>query len=166
MQEHLRSEDFERVIAGEAEPSDVRHVRECGACSAELAVLRTVLVGVKESAVRAADRQRLLGAVEATPAERWSGWLRGGMWAGAMAAVLLVAVVPVEMMRKVQPTAKAVAASQQVAASAELSDDALLNGVQSDLSSTVPTPLEPLAGTTTTTTGTSTTTSNAGDMKE
>ncbi len=168
MAKHLSSEELEAVMAGRGSKSAMQHARECETCAKELAHVQWLMAGVRESAARAAYRQRLLAVMPGTRAG--IGWLRGGVWAGVMAVVLVAASLmfvwgPVQM-RHPHPAQVGTshAVPQQRAETPELSDEALLNGVQNDLSSTVPASLEPLAATTTATT--TTTNTNATTTKE
>ncbi len=173
MTRHLSSEELEGMMAGRGAESAERHVRECEMCAAELVHVRRLLGGARESAAQVADRQWLLAAKQRTQRvgigaqATGTGWLRGGVWAGVMAVVLVAASLmfvwgPMQM-RHPDPGHTVATGSGPHAGSQtpELSDEALLNGVQNDLSSTVPAPLEPLAATTTTTTNT-----NASNTKE
>jgi hypothetical protein len=165
MAKHLSSEELESVMAGRGDESAVTHARECTVCAEEMAGLRLILGGLRESAKRTAERERRLAVRPALGKGPGKGWVRGGVWAGVMAAVMVAVIVPVEMRhRELAPvtaqTTPHVVGVQESGAT-ELSDDALLSGVQNDLSTDVPAPLEPLAGASITTT-----TSNTLNTKE
>jgi hypothetical protein len=165
MARHLSSEELEEVMAGRGAEGTMRHARDCEMCATELVQVRRLLGEFRESAEQTADRQRLLAVMPRPRAG--SAWLRGGVWAGVLAVVLAAASLmfvwgptPIRLPHLAQ-RGSTHAMPQARAETPELSDEALLNGVQNDLSSTVPAPLEPLATTTTPITNI-----NAGNTKE
>jgi hypothetical protein len=70
------------------------------------------------------------------------------VWGGALAALLVAIVLPVAVHHPAVPATPVAETPAPAAVTVEVSDDALLNSIQNDLSSSVPASLEPLAGTT------------------
>ena len=133
-----------------AEPLDLlaeAHLRTCEQCAAELAALRESLALFREASTAYADRQlRLL--------PRWRIPVRRHVAPPAYfaaAAILLLSVIPMQVAHRrsqlpkpvVAAGASAVVAAGNQARTAE-SDDALLEDVNSEVSASVPAPMQAL----------------------
>ena len=150
---HLTAEQFGELLArSPGSPSLVdavaeAHLRTCEQCAAELAGLRESISLFREASSAYADRQlRLM--------PRWRLPLRRHIVQPAYfaaAAILLLSVVPMRLARRhsllpqpaVSAGAAAVVAAGDQAGAAE-SDDALLEDVNSEVSASVPTPMQAL----------------------
>jgi len=130
MSGHLNAEQFSELVLGQANANAARHVRDCAACRRELADFREAL-GEFRSSVRAwsaeqADRALLAPASEPrllrAPAHQLG-------WALAIAAMFVIA---------------SFVFSRHGAERAAANDAALLNQVDSEVSQTVPSSLQPL----------------------
>ena len=121
------------------------HLRNCYACSAELATLTTSLSGYRETAHAVAQRDFTpLPRTAPTPLLAHHSLLHPVYWAIA-ATALVVALLPFTTPRHpsvVQP--QPTRATAPVAGTAE-SDAALLEDINNDLSASVPPPMQPLA---------------------
>jgi hypothetical protein len=149
MNGHWSSEAMERALASELgseiDARSAAHMAVCATCAEELRTMRRVLGGVREDAVNVAGRERLLAEkpLVRSAGRRWQGWV-----VAACAVVLLAVGVPVARHRHAAVVAVATAAKgkpAEVVAENSISDEALLNDVASDLSTSVPQPLAPLA---------------------
>jgi len=137
MNSHLSSEQFDGVLSGQPSPDAKLHLSSCAQCSGELASLREAFGNFREAASVAAEKHRLL-AVTPTPRR-----VPRMAWGLAAAALFVSIGAPLAVHRRVTaPVAEPVAQ-----APATMSDEALLDNVQNDLSSLVPESLQPLAAT-------------------
>lgn len=144
---HLSSEQLDNLLGRTPDPKWQKHVDNCPRCAAELASLRNVLGDFRSAATASAKHHRYL-----TPVARRRK-LPVAAWGLAFAALLIAVGAPLAVhrgLRMVTPPDQALidgqpASPQQPA----ISDDALLSGVQADLSASVPRPLLPLSGTST-----------------
>ena len=131
MRPHLSSEQISECILGDPRPPVARHVHQCPACRAELVRFREAL-GEFGGAVRAWSDDRAHAVLAASspvaPRRTWNP-AQQLAWALMLAAVCVIAsfVLP-----------------WHHAASSSLSDAALLNQVDAQVSSTVPSSMEPL----------------------
>lgn len=138
---HLSDEQILEAATGSASPETILHLRECLECREELECTGAALKGVSQwaqgAAVRTpgfwyAQRRAILEQVAAQgrPARLWA-------WAGAMATVLLAAVLLAQT-----PTEQAL--QQAAGAQAALDPDhALMLEIEDSLRRPVPRPLEP-----------------------
>ena len=150
---HLTGEQFGELLArssGSPEPSDAlaeAHLRACAQCAAELAALRESLSLFREASTAYADRQLRLLPQWRIPVRRHG--LQPAYFAAA--AILLLSVIPMQMAHRhsqlpksvVAAGASAVIAAGDQARTAE-SDDALLEDVSSEVSASVPAPMQAL----------------------
>ncbi len=150
MKSHLSSEEFDGVLSGQSSAEAAQHLQSCERCAQELGSLRGVFGDFQRAATASAEHHRYL--VPAPSARRVP---RMG-WAFAMAALCVGIAAPVALRHHSDAPAVNVAQGGAVAvAPVEISDDALLNGVQDDLSVSVPEPLTALSGSAQTTTSNS-----------
>jgi anti-sigma factor RsiW len=150
---HLTGEQFGELLArsaGSPEPLDPlaeAHLRTCEQCAAELAALRESLALFREASSIYADRQlRLL--------PQWRIPVRHHVAQPAYfaaAAILLLSLIPMQVAHRrsqlpkplVAAGASAVVAAGDQARTTE-SDDALLEDVNSEVSASVPAPMQAL----------------------
>jgi hypothetical protein len=130
-----------------------RHLRQCAACQAEFHQLESALSGLRESArsgagtaygdvaprMLVARREGLLPARPAAPKNR-------AVWALGVAAVALVVALPLTHRSSAGPShGAAVATAGSPVTGTTMTDEALLDGVDQDISVSVPPSLQPLA---------------------
>jgi anti-sigma factor RsiW len=139
MNPHLTPQQIAEWITGDKIAEMDQHLRDCPECAAAVNRLAEPLA-LFRTTVRALSEQ-MEPAPLVLPAERPRRATIPLHWRLAMAtaAALMIAAIPIA--RHLRPV-------QQPAAPApiaQISDDALLRQVESDLSRSVPTPMEPLA---------------------
>ncbi|HZL26079.1 MAG TPA: hypothetical protein VFC39_06075 [Acidobacteriaceae bacterium] len=141
---HLTGEQMESTLSGRPPEEAARHLGGCAQCAGELATLREVFGDLREATAASAEHHRRFASI--------AGARRTPRMAWAMAAVVLfaAAATPFAMHHRQAPRVARVGAA--ASADATISDDALLDGVQNDLSTSVPASMLPLAGTSTSTT--------------
>ncbi len=159
---HLTDEQFGALLArwppqgaGAELALAEAHLLGCAACAAELARLRESIALFREASSAYADAE-LRRIPRWIPPDRrvLSHTMAPAYWVAA-AAMLLTAVLPLQVLRRhaVAPRA-AVAASAAASvamgdtASAAQSDEALLDDVNREISATLPAPMQALADTT------------------
>jgi hypothetical protein len=120
------------------------HLGSCMACQSELATLRASLSNFRAAATGyaavQAPKQRLVVAVAPK-----TSWMPRPVWAASFASAVAVLGVSLSLMHShpvTQVAGRPVAAVSP--AQPEVSDEALLDGIQRDLSTSVPPSLEPL----------------------
>jgi hypothetical protein len=149
---HLTNEQFVTLLVspGAGHP----HLRSCELCASQLEGLRSSIGDLRSASVAAAERHYRL-AVLAQAARRRTHRRPRLAWAFTAVAALLVIAIPFAAKLRTpvrQPVAATPAAAPAANASnlSNLSDDQILNNVDSDLSASVPSPLLPLESTSTT----------------
>ena len=148
---HLTAEQFDQLLFRPAGASELTHAEAhllaCEQCAAELASLRESIFLFRQATSTYADRQlRLL--------PRWRLPLRTHVLQPAYfaaAAILLISLVPMQMAHRRSlphhPVVSAIvpaAVSNGDQARADESDNALLEDVYSEVSASVPTPMQAL----------------------
>jgi len=128
MKRHLSTEDLSGWVAGERAVEAVQHVRTCLECRAEIDRIQQTLAQFR-GAVREWSDSQLAADVAVSPVLRPRRW----GWAFAAAAVLLVAGLSAPFFTK-----------QPADPTHPQSDADLLSSIRSQVSSTVPGPMEPL----------------------
>jgi hypothetical protein len=139
MNTHLSSEQFDGVLSGQASQDAKLHLSGCAQCSEELASLRGAFGNFREAASAVAEQHRLL-AVTSTPRR-----VPRMAWGLAAAALFMSIAAPFTVHRRVAVPIEGPVTQNAVT----MSDEALLDNVQNDLSSSVPESLLPLAATST-----------------
>lgn len=140
MNSHLNSEQLERVLAGRPSYEVSQHLGKCARCVEDVASMREVLGNFRSATTVSAEHHRQM-AVPLVPS-------RVPTAAWVMASVVLFAGIATPFAVRRQPVPPVVVGvSPQT--SATISDEALLNSVQNDLSASVPESLLPLADTST-----------------
>lgn len=133
MSKHLSSERIcAWMIGGDMPHLETQHVRECEHCQAEVARLSAALASFR-GAARHWSEQQMRPSLHAKPARVAPGAPRL-RWALLVAAVLLLALVPMYMNR--------VGRQQRLARTA--ADEALLEQVDAEVSQSIPSPMQPL----------------------
>jgi len=152
---HLTEEQFGELLAPSAETSDralaEAHLASCEQCSAELASLRDSLSLFRTATGTFAENEfRRLPHWSASRLTTRRPLLQPAYWAAA-AALLLAAVLPLQMFHRHSPEPPAVVAVTTPDRPAE-SDEALFESVNNEISEAVPSPMQALADPTSSTT--------------
>ena len=129
MSEHLSSQRISQWMMGDRAPEEERHVLACAECAAEVARLEAALAGFRSSVRHWSDLEGALAARHASRRLRW----RPARWALAGLTLLLVATVPIY---------RSTRSSRTVGMAP--SDALLLEQVDTEVSRSVPRPMEPL----------------------
>ena len=134
MNQHLSTEQIDRLMAGDAPAADKRHVEECADCSAQLARARETLSSFGQAVKRCAEHHRGAEVPSGVfvQARQRSVTNRRLRWAMGTAAVIGVAAIPVF---------KGIAYRQREVQSRE--DSLLLEQVNQHVSRVVPESMEP-----------------------
>jgi len=148
---HLTEDQFGELLS---QPTGVRtsettiaeaHVHTCELCAAELATLRESISLFRQASSAYADNElRNLPPVQlpARPAQTLA--LQPAYWAAA-AAIVLAAFLPMQALRQ-HPLQPASASTTSVAdRPVQSEDEALLEGIDTEISASVPTPMQALA---------------------
>jgi hypothetical protein len=129
---HLNDEQVSAWLAGLQTPEQAGHVAQCGLCRSEIARREEPLALFRESLHAASERRPVRSIVWSTPRRWYLPMLR--LAAGATLALLMLGA-PLMYWNKQTQLREAERARQ---------DAALLESVNSELSRSVPQPLEPL----------------------
>ncbi len=136
MRGHLSSTQISRWIAGDRNPADEQHLRECAQCSTEMARMDALLTEFRSSVVAWSALHQDAGAPNRWQAlERRPRYAGGALWWKLAAAAISIAVaVPIvkhscDLRRE---------------AEAYRADIQLWEQVNNQISRRVPAPLEPL----------------------
>ena len=142
---HLTDEQMYDLLEPAANPAAQPHLQSCPKCRAEFASLRESLLNFRTAATNLAA----VAAPTYPPVARTMSRLFGPkIWAASFATAAAVLAVSISMLHPVHNalgTSPATTTSAPQAAQATESDDALLDGIQRDLSTSIPPSLEPLA---------------------
>ena len=135
MNQHLTSDQISEWIIGERKPEIEEHLFECAACRSELALFEKTLSLFRESAHEWSERQsfderKTMARIRHEPVRTA---LNAFGWAAA-AVLLIVASFSVHHRPPEQTASTAVS----------ISDEALLERVDAEISQPVPAPMEPL----------------------
>ena len=124
-----------------------QHLRECHPCAAELASLSESLTAFRSTATawsasewnRSETRTRSLRLASARP----RSFIPAALWTAA-AALVVAATLPLALHRTSPATPKAPVTAVHAVAPTSQSDEALLEEVNETLSSSIPSPMQPL----------------------
>jgi hypothetical protein len=155
---HLTAEQFDLLLHAEKPgPAEDAHLAACPTCRQQLDRLRAALCDLRTAVTAYSSAQRnpapfsvRLAAIEAIPASR-PVWRTRMAFAGSFAAVVLAAAVSTlvphgEFNNRPQPVAVDTISSTAEANKFPIeSDEALLDGIDQDLTDAVPPSLQPLA---------------------
>jgi anti-sigma factor RsiW len=160
--QHLNHEQIcdlllDNATADAAQDANREHLQDCLICASELELLRASVTNFRSASVIIADRafarRELHPALGSNQPKRPARYLTPAyFWAAT--AVLLTAALPLGLyhsnlnpfLKHPQPVVVATTAATK--ASTLESDEALLEGINQELSASVPLPLQPLASTT------------------
>ncbi len=153
---HLTEEQFGELLAPSTETSDralaEAHIASCEQCSAELAGLRDSLSLFRTATGAYAENEfRRLPQWSASRMPVRQPFFQPAYWAAA-AALLLAAILPLQMFHRHSPKPPAVVAVTTPDRPAE-SDEALFESVNNEVSEAVPSPMQALVDPTSGTTG-------------
>ena len=140
MSQHLTPQQIAEWIGGERTADAQEHLQECARCAAEVDRFNESLA-LTRSAVRGYCQQVQPELWPAAPLQRRRPLEGAFRWRLAMATAALLTIAAIPIVRYMKPAPPA----EPQASVSHLSDDALLRRVESDLSRSVPTPIEPLA---------------------
>ncbi|MGA1984132.1 MAG: hypothetical protein ABSG84_16910 [Acidobacteriaceae bacterium] len=149
---HLTEEQFGELLSVSARGPALHnslaeaHVQSCEQCATELASLRECLLLFREASTAYADNELRRMPEVTLPARRrrFLPVVEPGYWVLAAAAVFLVALLPMQVVRQraVQPASAVAASTSSVTAE---SDEALLEDVDREESASVPAAMQTLA---------------------
>ena len=142
---HLSDEQIYDLLQSSANPATQPHLQNCPDCRAELANLRESLANFRDASTRLAA----VAAPTRPPVlARAASWFFGAkIWAASFATAAAVLAISLSVLHPVHTstvTGTASGSPSQTAFPSE-SDDALLDGIQKDLSTSIPPSLQPLA---------------------
>ena len=147
---HLTGEQFGELMAGTTEAAGGElalaeaHLLVCEQCAAELASLREAICVFREASNAYADEELRLRSRWILPERRSTSLsLVPAYWVAA-AAMFLTALFPLQLLRRHNVAPPPAVATSNADRSAQ-SDEALLEDVNSEISATVPTPMQALA---------------------
>ena len=140
MNSHLNSEQLERVLAGRPSYEVSQHLGKCARCVEDVASMREVLGNFREATAASAEHHRHLATPVAPSRVPRVAWV--------LASVVLFAGIATPFAVR-RPAVQPVVPNVSTQGSTAISDEALLNNVQNDLSASVPDSLLPLADTST-----------------
>ena len=136
MNSHLNSEQLERVLAGRPSYEVSQHLGKCARCVEDVASMRVVLGDFRSAAAGSAEYHQNFAEPVAAVRVPSTAWVLASV-------VLFAAIAAPFAVRHQEPVPSVVVARAPDA----ISDEALLDNVQNDLSASVPESLLPLAGT-------------------
>jgi hypothetical protein len=142
---HLSDEQFYCLLEDSSvatEPTRL-HLRSCSACQAELSTMQAAFANLRVAATAYAAAQTPYRAPRAIVAPQKQVWMRRPLWAASFAGAVAVLgiLLSLTLSRQPAPPVQPPAVAQ---AAPQVSDEALLEGTQRDLSTSVPPSLEPL----------------------
>jgi hypothetical protein len=140
--QHLTSQQISEYLAGQRIPATEEHLRGCPDCAAEVERATEPLKLFRASVCALGERQ--MGPTRFVAQGRPARAFGPLQWQLAMvAAALVIAAIP--LVRHFQPAPRTTApiAMAQVAG-AQVSDEALLRQVETEISRSVPATMEPL----------------------
>jgi hypothetical protein len=142
---HLTDEQMYDLLEPASNAPAQPHLQSCAECQAELTNLRESLANFRGAATNLAA----MSAPRHFPiASRITSWFFGPkVWAASFATATAILAVSISVLNPVHGgsgTNTSANSAAQTALATE-SDDALLDGIQQDLSTSIPPSLEPLA---------------------
>ena len=142
---HLTEEQMYDLLHPTANTASHPHLLECSQCQAELTALRTSLGLFRDAATGFAASAAPRRLPVAAPAS--TTFFSPKIWATSFATATALLVLSISVMHPTQTgsaTAPVVAEVAPQQTTAQVSDEALLEGIQQDLSTSIPPSLEPL----------------------
>lgn len=143
MHPHLTSEQMERMLHDPQAKANSLHLQVCPECVAELDELATTFSELRNTSTQHAITERKRAIVTPTASRRSLS-----AWAYALAAAILFTAGILPLALHHNSDAREQAKTPRSVVHQPISDEALLNSIQSDLSASVPEAMEPLATTT------------------
>ncbi|MGC2657761.1 MAG: hypothetical protein WA324_07270 [Bryobacteraceae bacterium] len=131
--QHLTQQQISAWLVGERSSEAIQHIRNCAACRAEVLLLGTTLVDFR-TCVRDWSQQHTTAVVITAPGSLHHSFFTFNRACLATAAAILCILLGVSL-RSSHPTKPV---------SAFISDRALMNRVDDEISRTVPTAMDPL----------------------
>ncbi len=155
-EQHLSGEQLYSLLEDSAgsSASTRLHLNSCSACQSEFGTLRNSLSNFRTAATgyAAVHTPALARRVASAPSR--SSWMTRPIWAASFASAMAVLGVSLAVMHPHTVTRVAeTPVTTSAAVQPEESDEALLDGIQRDLSTSVPPSLEPLEVSAATSTG-------------
>ncbi len=143
---HLTDDQMAQLLDETAGAITQQHLLSCAQCRTEVAELRAALTGFRAAATGlAAAEAPTLHPRPAAASPAPIGFRRYA-WAASFATVAAMLALSVSLLGPAHPGGKAVPAVVTAQTNAPaVSDEALLDGIQQDLSTSIPPSLEPLA---------------------
>lgn len=141
---HLTSEQMESTLSGRPSEETTRHLGDCAQCAGELTALREVFGDLRKATAASAEHHRRFVST--------AGARRVPRMAWALVTAMLFVAVGAPLAIHHRGATPPVTDKVSTGADATISDEALLDGVQNDLSTSVPASMLPLAGASTSTT--------------
>ena len=139
---HLTDQQIAELLDNTAGAITQQHLLHCPHCQAELASLRASLSNFRVAATNlAASETPALSPCRIVAPTRS---FRRNAWAASLATVAAMLALSVALIHPNAPGTKDI--PPNVVTPAPVSDDALLDGIQQDLSTSIPPSLQPLAG--------------------
>jgi hypothetical protein len=141
---HLTDEQMFELLDQTPSTTSQSHLRNCADCQTEFSSLHASLVNFRTAATNlAAAETPALAARRIAPRAQS---LRPRIWAASLTAATALLAVSIAIIHPTTttPTTNETTAAVQPVAPTE-SDEALLDGIQQDLSTSIPPSLEPLA---------------------
>jgi anti-sigma factor RsiW len=143
MNTHLTDEQMYELLDRNPNAQAQSHLQSCAGCRSEVSSLRASLLDFRAAATSfaAAEVPPLAARTVAPRAHSF----RMQIWAASLTAATALLALSIAVVHPVKAPVNGVTTttSTQPAATTE-SDDALLDGIQQDLSTNIPPPLEPL----------------------
>ena len=136
---HLTDEQMYDLLDPAANTAAEQHLKSCAACQHEVASLRESLTNFRGAATNFAA---IAGPRIPPVAARSTSFFGPKLWAASFATATAVLALSISMLHPIHNNTAT--AGVQTVVTTE-SDDALLDGIQKDLSTSIPPSLEPLA---------------------
>ena len=142
---HLTDEQIYDLLDPAANTAAQTHLQTCGQCQAEIANLRASLANFRSAAISLAAMTAPNLPRVAAPIQSW--FCGSKVWAASFAAATAVLALSISVLHPLHHTTEAnpTSGSASKAAFSTESDDALLDSIQLDLSTSIPPSLEPLS---------------------
>ena len=149
MNQHLTHEQLCDLILGDPSPETTDHLRDCHLCAAELATLTQSLAAFRSATDVWAGREWIHQQTRTRephrPASSIKTFMFPALWT-AVAALLVAVTLPLALHHNAPSSTTTTANPAAVATqpSATQSDEALLEEIDQTLSSSIPSPMQPL----------------------
>ncbi len=142
---HLTEEQMYDLLDTAADTTSHHHLLDCAACQSEMTNLRASLDLFRDAATNYSAAKAPSRLPVAPPmAVRF---FSPKIWATSFATATALLAISISFLHPLQNgiNTPAVAATPAIETATSVSDDALLDGIQQDLSTSIPPSLEPLA---------------------